>query len=226
MPGDPEEKDDEGFFGRPGKPRRADLEPPAPPRTRQTAPEPDYGHPLLQPLARAQDAMARLETALKPPRRPSPRALRARLSYREAAGWLALCACLDSSARSGPARPRFDRFLRRRLSRRPRSKPRSGDRGAEVRLRGARRPISSWIRPCGWRAYGGGWRNCAPGGRSPIPTACRKPCNPWVAAALRPSRNRRLAGNGRSGDRGRLLHPRRPRRARLDEPPRAESAQS
>jgi hypothetical protein len=89
MPGDPEEDDDDWF--RPVWETEDEAEPPGPPRARQPAVEPDYGHPLLQPLARAQDAMARLETRAEAASPAVAEGLRARLSFREASGWLAHC---------------------------------------------------------------------------------------------------------------------------------------
>jgi hypothetical protein len=66
MPGDTENDDDSWF-----KPvweieDEAALEPPGPfRRARKPASEPDYHHPLLTPLSRAQDAVARLEAKLE-----------------------------------------------------------------------------------------------------------------------------------------------------------------
>jgi len=64
-----------------------DLEPPGIvlPR-RKAAAEPADNHPLLMPLAQAQDAVARLEASASP---AIIEGLRARMAYREAAGWLA-----------------------------------------------------------------------------------------------------------------------------------------
>jgi len=86
MPGDPAEDDDNLF--RPVW-ETDDPEPPGPPRARKLPPEPDFHHPLLQPLARAQDTVARLEMAVALASPAVAQGLRARLSYREAAGWLA-----------------------------------------------------------------------------------------------------------------------------------------
>ncbi len=64
-------------------------EPPGPPRRRQpAAAEPDFTHPLLTPLARAQDAVARLEARAAAASPAVAEGLRTRMSYREAAGWL------------------------------------------------------------------------------------------------------------------------------------------
>jgi hypothetical protein len=41
----------------------AALDPPDPPRARRRPVEPDYDHPLLTPLVRGQDAVARLEAS-------------------------------------------------------------------------------------------------------------------------------------------------------------------
>ena len=59
MSGDPK-KDEESWFT-PVWEIEDELEPPGPFRARKAAPEPDYDHPLLTPLAVAQDAVARLE---------------------------------------------------------------------------------------------------------------------------------------------------------------------
>lgn len=88
MPGDPEEEEDESPF-RPVWETDDDLEPPGPPRARKPASEPDFHHPLLEPLARAQNTVARLEMAAELASPAVAEGLRARLSYREAAGWLA-----------------------------------------------------------------------------------------------------------------------------------------
>ncbi len=56
-------------------------------REKQPA-EPDYDHPLLTPLARAQDAVARLEAQAEMASAAVAEGLRARMSYLEAAGWL------------------------------------------------------------------------------------------------------------------------------------------
>ena len=66
----------------------AALDPPGPPRPRKPSAAPDYGHPLLTPLARAQDAVARLEAKAEMASPVVVEGLRARLSYFEAAGWL------------------------------------------------------------------------------------------------------------------------------------------
>ena len=86
MPGDPEEEDD--YWFRPVWEAEDALEPPGTPRARKRAPEPDLHHPLLEPLARAQEAVARLETGVALASPAVAEGLRARLSYREAAGWL------------------------------------------------------------------------------------------------------------------------------------------
>jgi len=60
--------------------------PPAP----RTAPEGEAdAHPLLSPLADAQDTLARLEATLATASAAAAEGLRARTAYREAAGWLA-----------------------------------------------------------------------------------------------------------------------------------------
>jgi hypothetical protein len=50
---------------------------------------PDYAHPLLAPLAKAQDAVARLEACAEAAPPDIAEGLGARLAYREGAGWLA-----------------------------------------------------------------------------------------------------------------------------------------
>jgi hypothetical protein len=65
-----------------------ELDPPGPPRPRRLSVEPDYRHSLLIPLARAQEAVARLKARAEMASDAVAQGLRARLSYREAAGWL------------------------------------------------------------------------------------------------------------------------------------------
>lgn len=81
------EDEEENWF-RPAWENEAALDPPGRPRARRPAAEPDYGHPLLSPLARAQDAVARLEARAEMASAAVCEGLRARLSYLEAAGWL------------------------------------------------------------------------------------------------------------------------------------------
>jgi DNA binding protein with HTH domain len=66
----------------------AELDPPGRPRARKPTAEPDYDYPLLTSLARAQDAVARLEARTEMASAVVAEGLRARLSYLEAAGWL------------------------------------------------------------------------------------------------------------------------------------------
>ena len=66
----------------------AAAEPPGLLLARKPAVEPDYTHPLLVPLARAQDAQARLEARAGAASPAAAEGLRARMAYREAAGWL------------------------------------------------------------------------------------------------------------------------------------------
>jgi hypothetical protein len=88
MPGKPE-KDDENWFQSPWEIEDEEaLEPPGPPRARKLPSEPDYKHPLLIPLARAQNAVARLEAKTEAASDVVAEGLRARMSYLEAAGWL------------------------------------------------------------------------------------------------------------------------------------------
>jgi hypothetical protein len=86
MPGDPKEEDD--YWFRPVWKTEDALEPPGAPRARKARPEADFQHPLLDSLARTQEAIARLETGVELASPAVAEGLRARLSYREAAGWL------------------------------------------------------------------------------------------------------------------------------------------
>jgi hypothetical protein len=87
MPGDPENMDE--FFFRPAwESDDEDTPPGAPPRPRKPPAEPDYDHPLLTPLARAQDAIGRLEAKTEMASEAVAEGLCARMSYLEAAGWL------------------------------------------------------------------------------------------------------------------------------------------
>src|ERR1700735_5534552 len=83
------DEDDEESLWRPVWETEDETEPPGKPRSRQAAREPDYTHPLLGPLARAQDAVARLEARAEAAPPGVAEGLRARLAFREAAGWLA-----------------------------------------------------------------------------------------------------------------------------------------
>jgi hypothetical protein len=86
MTGDPK-KDEESWFT-PVWEIEDELEPPGLLRARKPAAEPDYDHPLLTPLALAQDAVARLEAKVEMASEAVAEGLRARMSYLEAAGWL------------------------------------------------------------------------------------------------------------------------------------------
>ena len=88
MPGEPE-KDDENWFQPSWEIEDEEaLEPPGRPRVRKPPSEPSYDHPLLIPLARAQNAVARLEAKTEAASDVVAEGLRARMSYLEAAGWL------------------------------------------------------------------------------------------------------------------------------------------
>jgi hypothetical protein len=88
MPGEPE-NDDEKWFRPVWEIEDEDaLEPPGRPRARKPPSEPNYDHPLLIPLARAQNAVARLEAKTEAASDVVAEGLRARMSYLEAAGWL------------------------------------------------------------------------------------------------------------------------------------------
>lgn len=83
----PDDEDDNWF--RPVWETEDELDPPGPlRRARKPAAEPDYDHPLLTPLARAHDAVARLETRAEMASAAVADGLRARMSYLEAVGWL------------------------------------------------------------------------------------------------------------------------------------------
>jgi HTH DNA binding domain len=84
---DTRENDDENPF-RPVWETDDELDPPGRPRAQKRAAEPDYDHPLLTPLARAQNALARLEAKAEMASPAVVEGLRARMSYLEAAGWL------------------------------------------------------------------------------------------------------------------------------------------
>jgi hypothetical protein len=86
MSGSQEEEDH--VWWRPSWETHDEAEAPGRPRPRQPAVEPDYTHPLLVPLARAQDAVARLEARMEAASPAVAEGLRARMSYREAMGWL------------------------------------------------------------------------------------------------------------------------------------------
>jgi hypothetical protein len=83
------QEDEDEVWWRPSWETDDEVEPPGPPRRGQPAIEPDYSHPLLTPLARAQDAVARLEARTEAASPAVAEGLRARMAYREAAGWLA-----------------------------------------------------------------------------------------------------------------------------------------
>ena len=86
MTGGLEDKEENWF--RPTWETEDELDPPGPPRPRKQPAAPDYTHPLLTPLARAQDAMARLEAKAEMASDAVVEGLRSRLSHLEAAGWL------------------------------------------------------------------------------------------------------------------------------------------
>jgi hypothetical protein len=85
---DERENEEEEDWFRPVWETEDEPDPPGRPRPRKAAAEPDYAHPLLTPLARAQDAVARLQAKAELASPPVVEGLRARLSYLEAAGWL------------------------------------------------------------------------------------------------------------------------------------------
>ena len=81
-------EDEEAWWRPPWEDDEADEPPGGPPPRRKPAVEPDYAHPLLGPLARAQDGLARLEARTEAASAAVAEGLRARMAYREAAGWL------------------------------------------------------------------------------------------------------------------------------------------
>jgi hypothetical protein len=87
MPDRPENEEEESWF-RPVWETGDELDPPGRPRAQKHAAEPDYGHPLLTPLARAQDAVARLGAKAEMASEAASQGLLARMSYLEASGWL------------------------------------------------------------------------------------------------------------------------------------------
>src|SRR2546421_12271252 len=89
MPGDPEDDDISWFKPVWETEDEESVDPPGPlRRARKPAAEPDYHQPLLTPLARAQDAVARLEAKVETASGAVAEGLRARMAYLEAAGWL------------------------------------------------------------------------------------------------------------------------------------------
>jgi hypothetical protein len=88
MTGSGEDEEDDFWF-RPAWATEDEIEPPGKPKPRPVAKEPDYTHPLLAPLARAQEAVVRLDASIEAAPANIAEGLRARLAYREASGWLA-----------------------------------------------------------------------------------------------------------------------------------------
>src|SRR4051812_5430785 len=90
MPQAADDDDDAALF-RPVWDTEDELEPPGKPPSRasQATKLPNFTHPLLSPLAQAQDAVARLEARLHAATDAVAYGLRARIAYHEAAGWLA-----------------------------------------------------------------------------------------------------------------------------------------
>src|ERR1700750_331066 len=88
MTGSGEDEEDDFLFS-PAWETEEELEPPGKPGIRPAAKEPDYTHPLLAPLARAQEAVIRLDASAEAAPASLAEGLRARLAYREASGWLA-----------------------------------------------------------------------------------------------------------------------------------------
>ena len=81
--------DDDDFWFQPVWKTEDEEAPSGAPPRRQPASAPDYAHPLLAPLARAQHAVSRLDARAEAAAPVIAEGLRARLALREAAGWLA-----------------------------------------------------------------------------------------------------------------------------------------
>lgn len=81
--------DDDEFLFRPVWETDDEEAPPGAPPRRQSSAAPDYVHPLLDPLARAQHAVTRLDARVEAAAPIVAEGLRAGLALREAAGWLA-----------------------------------------------------------------------------------------------------------------------------------------
>ena len=83
-----DDEDEEAWWRPPWEDDEASEPPGGPPQRRKPPVEPDYAHLLLGPLARAQDGLARLEARTEAASAAVAEGLRARMAYREAAGWL------------------------------------------------------------------------------------------------------------------------------------------
>jgi len=88
MPGDPEEDEINWFRPVWETEDQNDLDRVSRRRSQRPLSEPDFDHPLLIPLARAQDAVARLQAKTEAASEVVTEGLRARMSYLEASGWL------------------------------------------------------------------------------------------------------------------------------------------
>ncbi len=88
MSGLPEEEEESWWVRRPRTDDGSELMPPLLPKGRSSD-RPDLAHPLLLPLSRAQNSVARLEAAVAAASDPVTEGIRARIAYTEAAGWLA-----------------------------------------------------------------------------------------------------------------------------------------
>jgi hypothetical protein len=91
MPVEPPEDDDESWFRPPWETEDDETALPFPggrPRLQKRSAEPDYDHRLLTPLARAENALARLEAKAEMVSSAVAEGLRARMACFEAAGWL------------------------------------------------------------------------------------------------------------------------------------------
>jgi hypothetical protein len=87
---DPEEEEEPWWLREEEPEAEQELEPPGRVLLRPKTPTgPGDDHPLLLPLAHAQDAVARLEALAEAASPAVAEGLRARMAYREAAGWLA-----------------------------------------------------------------------------------------------------------------------------------------
>jgi hypothetical protein len=175
--------EDDDFWWQPSWKTDEEAEPPGAPRRRQPAPQPDYTHPLLAPLARAQDAVARLDGRAEAAPAAIAEGLRARIAYREAGGWLLFARvgvhprdlALRDAGLTGSYGPAA---LAGRLEA---QLPATTAQGYEFEVAPSDLAIDQALRSSG---YGGVWRKSVAGSRSPMPRRCRTPCN-FSAAAKR-----------------------------------------
>ena len=148
-------------------------------------------HPLLQPLAEAQDAVARLEASAAAASPAVAAGLCARVAYREAAGWLAhthtWVHARDLALRDAGV---TGSYAGRRDGRPPRCRTANHDRAGH-QTRHAYRPIRWPAVHSAWRGSGAGSPSTAPGGRSPMPRPCGKPSPRWAGPSRSTTRRSR-----------------------------------